>query len=346
MTNAGSAGRTGRAEILASGGIIPNILLTERVHADAVALLRSMPGYNVVCGDEIDGAGFEAALAQADAIGVRVHRLGGDVLARAPGLKVVAKHGVGTDNVDHAYCTSRGIVVTNTPDANKVSVAEHAMMLMLALAKNLNGWDRAVRSGAWQKAGLVQPVELAGRTLSLIGFGRSGQELARRARAFDMRIAVWSRSADAQMLGAVDARRCTSLEEVLAAGDVVSLHVPRMAGAPALIGAREFGLRRRGAVLINCARGGIVDEAALAAALASGHIAGAGIDVFDIEPLPSTSELLALPNVILSPHIAGVTAESMRRVGLEMAACIIAVLEGRIDPAHVVNRDVLARPAM
>lgn len=328
------------------GGTIPNILLTERVHTDAVQLLRAMPGYHVVCGDEIDRPGFEAALAEADAIGVRVHRLGGDVLARAPGLKVVAKHGVGTDNVDHGYCTAHGIVVTNTPDANKVSVAEHAMMLMLALAKNLTGWDSAVRSGAWQKSGLAQPFELAGRTLSLIGFGRSGQELARRARAFDMRIAVWSRSADPQMLVAVEARRCESLDEVLAVGDVVSLHVPRMAGAPPLISARELGAMKRGALLVNCARGGIVDEAALAAALASGHVAGAGIDVFDVEPLPSTSELLALPNVVLSPHIAGVTAESMRRVGLEMAACIISVLEGRIDPAHVVNRDVMARLAM
>lgn len=322
---------------------IPEVLLTEHVHPDAVALLRGTPGLTVVDGSEIGPDGFERALASASAIGVRVHRLSADVLALAPRLKVVAKHGVGTDNVDHAYCTAHGIVVTNTPDANKVSVAEHAMMLMLALAKGMTAWDGAVRSGAWQKSAIVRPFELAGRTLGLVGFGRSGQELARRARAFDMEIAVWGRTVDSAALTAVGGRRYGRLDDVLHAGDVVSLHVPRVAGAPPMIGKAEFAAMKPGALLINCARGGVVDETALAAALRAGHLYGAGIDVFETEPLPLNSELLALPNVILSPHIAGVTAESLRRVGIEMAQCIIDVLAGRIDPSHVVNRAVLER---
>ncbi|MFN3869394.1 MAG: hydroxyacid dehydrogenase [Hyphomicrobiaceae bacterium] len=321
---------------------MPTVLITERVHADAVALLEAEPGFDVVLGDEMEAAQFEEALTRADAIGVRVHRLGADVLARAPHLKVIAKHGVGTDNIDHAHCTARGIVVTNTPDANKISVAEHAMMAMLALAKRMSAWDGAVRSGLWQNAAVPLPYELAGRTLALVGFGRSARELARRARAFDMEIAVWSRSVDEAALAAVDGRRFERLEDAIAAADVVSVHVPRVAGAPPLISATEIGMMRRGALLVNCARGGIVDEAALAGALISGHVGGAGIDVFETEPLPAESLLRKAPNVIFSPHIAGVTDESLRRVGLEMARCIVDGLTGRIVADRVVNREVLS----
>lgn len=324
---------------------MPTVLITERVHAEAVALLTAEPGFEVILGSELAADDFASALARADAIGVRVHRLGADVLECAPHLKVIAKHGVGTDNIDHAYCTARGIIVTNTPDANKISVAEHAMMLMLALAKQMTAWDGAVRSGAWQKAAVAMPYELAGRTLTLVGFGRSARELARRARAFDMEIAVWSRSVDEAALAAVAGRRFERLDDALGAADVVSLHVPRIAGAPPLISGSELGAMRRGALLVNCARGGIVDEAALADALASGHVGGAGIDVFETEPLPADSPLHGAPNVIFSPHIAGVTNESLRRVGVEMARCIVDGLAGRIAADHVVNRDVLARLA-
>ncbi len=317
---------------------VPKILLSEHVHPDAVALLRQEPGYDVIEAKG-DKEAFAAHLAQSDAIGVRIQKLDGDTLARALRLRLVAKHGVGTDNIDLAACAARGILVLNTPDANKIAVAEHAMTFMLTLAKRLGRYDAALRAGDWRFRDRLVAEELAGRTLAILGFGRSGQALAQRAAAFDMLLVAWGRTIvrdEAERLGV---RVVMDLTEALGQADFVSLHTPRVHARQPLMGAREIAAMKPGAFLINCARGGLVDEEALAAALGSGHLAGAGIDVFDVEPPPLDHPLLAedLPNIIVTPHSAGNTIEASRRMGLEMAENIIAGLAGRHEKTRMVS---------
>lgn len=318
------------------------VVLTEPIHAAGRALLAERSDVETVDGHALAPAERMAALARAEAILVRIERLDAPYLARAPGLRMIAKHGVGVDNIDVGYCSGRGIAVANTPGANSVAVAEHAMMLMLALAKDALGHDAAVRAGRWHQRLGNGPFELAGRTLLIVGFGRSGQELALRARAFGMRVLAAGRTLDAVAVARSGVEAVADWRAVLGEADVLSIHVPRPPGSEHLVGVAELAAMRPDAVLVNCARGGIVDEAALAQALRSGRLRGAGLDVLADEPPRADNPLLALPNVILSPHVAGNTGEAARRMALAAAGNVIAHLDGRLDPGVVVNRSALA----
>lgn len=317
---------------------VPTIVLSEHVHRDAIARLRQEPDFKLIDANGSQDA-LIAGLAQADALGVRIMRIDAAMLAAAPRLRVIAKHGVGTDNIDLGACAARNILVLNTPDANKIAVAEHAMTLMLALAKRLARYEAALRSGDWRFRDQLVASELAGRTLAILGFGRSGQALARRAAAFEMRLAVWGRTIDRVVADELGVSVCATLTEALGQADFVSLHTPRVDAKRPLLGAAELAAMKPGAFLVNCARGGLVDEKALADALRTGRLAGAGIDVFDVEPPLPDNPLLAadLPNVILTPHSAGNTHDASRRMGLDMAENIIAGLAGQHDPARVVS---------
>lgn len=317
---------------------MPTILLTEHVHPDAVSMISREPGYDVVMAGG-DAGIVQGALDRVEAIGVRIQRLDSRLIEAAPRLRLIAKHGVGTDNIDLAACAARGILVLNTPDANKIAVAEHVMALMLALVKRLPTYDAALREGDWGFRDRLVAEELAGRTLAILGYGRSGQELAWRAAAFDMTLVAWGRTIDRAATERLGVRAAADLGEALTAADFVSLHTPRVHASRPLLGTRELAMMKPGAFLINCARGGLVDEVALAAALRSGHLAGAGIDVFDVEPMGADNPLLAadLDNVIVTPHSAGNTREASRRMGLEMAENIIAGLAGRHDPSRIVR---------
>jgi D-3-phosphoglycerate dehydrogenase len=317
---------------------MPKVLITEHVHPDALSRLRQEPDFDVI------DAGGDAALARealpcADAIGVRILRIDAAMIEAATRLRVIAKHGVGTDNIDLTASSARGIIVLNTPDANKIAVAEHAMALMLALAKRLAIHDGALRAGDWRLRDALVAQELAGRRLAILGLGRSGQELARRAAAFDMSLVAWGRSIDVAIAGRLGVHVAAGLTEALASADFVSLHTPRVHASRPLIGASEIASMREGAFLINCARGGLIDEAALAQALRCKRLAGAGIDVFQDEPPSPDNPLLAadLDTLIVTPHIAGNTREASRRVGLEMADNIIAGLNGRPDASRIVR---------
>jgi D-3-phosphoglycerate dehydrogenase len=318
------------------------VLLTEPIDEAGRAMLAARADVEIVDGHGIGADAMARALARAHAIAVRVMPLPAELLARAELLTVVAKHGVGVDNIDVAHCTARGIPVANTPGANAIAVAEHAMMLMLALAKDALGQDRAVRGGNWSSRLCNTPFEIHGRTLLVIGFGRSGQELARRARAFGMRVLAAGRRLDADTLVALGVEPVADWREALAVADVVSINIPRPAGAGHMIGAAELARMKRGALLVNCARGGIVDETALAVALSEGRLAGAGLDVLGDEPPRADNPLLGLDNVVLSPHVAGNTGESARRMAVATAANVLAAFDGRLDPACVVNRAGLA----
>jgi len=266
---------------------------------------------------------MRAELADARIVVTRNLGFSAEQIAAAPRLRVIGVHGTGTDRIDQVAAGERGIAVVNTPGTNARSVAEHALALMLALAKSLPAAHSAVRAGHFAFREGAPVFELTGRRLGLVGWGRTARELAGLARALSMGIAVWSSHADAEELKSHRARKVGDLDELCAASDVLSLHgLP--SGAP-IIDRRRIGLMPQGALLINTARAALVDNAALVAALRSGHLSGAGIDVFAPEPPRSDDPLLSdCPNLILTPHIGGSAREALERTAVEVARRVLA----------------------
>ncbi|MEO0672619.1 MAG: NAD(P)-dependent oxidoreductase, partial [Pseudomonadota bacterium] len=245
---------------------MPKVVLTEPMHHGCTnAVLGEHPDVDVVAlPSGVDAATVRNAITDADGIGVRILPLRRDDLEGCRTLKVIAKHGVGTDNIDRAFCEERGIAVLITPDANSVSVAEHAMMLMLALAKRLAFFDAETRRGHFHARNSDRGAfDLAGRTALVVGVGRTGQQLIPRLRAFGVRVIAADPMLDAATASALDCERVVDFRSALGEVDILSVHVPFTPETRHLIGARELGALKPGAMVINCARGGIVDEAAL-----------------------------------------------------------------------------------
>jgi D-3-phosphoglycerate dehydrogenase / 2-oxoglutarate reductase len=320
----------------AASAPVKTVLVTEPIHADGLARLEA-GGVRVIHGKGLTGNALAAAIAEADALAVRTFAVSADVLARANKLSVVAKHGVGCDNIDVARCSARGIPVLITAQANKVSVAEQTLMFMLALAKDVTWYDRAVRTGDWSQRTSLRAIDLAGRTLLVVGFGRIGKEVAARARAFGMRVIVADIELDFNMAVQLGCETTADFREHLAEADVLTLHVPKTPATTNMIGKPELAKIKRGAILINCARGGLVDEDALAASLKDGTLAAAGLDVFNLEPASPAHPLLKLPNALVSPHSAASTLEGGRRMSIDTAENILAAFAGRVDPDNVFN---------
>lgn len=267
-----------------------------------------------------------AAVAEADAIIVRNRtQVDAELLAAAPHLKVVGRLGVGLDNIDLAACEARGVTVKPAHGGNGSSVAEYVLTGALMLRRRAYFASQAMQSGEWPRQALIGR-EVAGSTLGLVGFGAIARETARRALALDMRVAAFDPhlAADAPEWAGVN--RHENLDALIASADVVSLHVPLTEATHHLIDAAVLTRMKSDAVLINAARGGTVDEVALAAVLRQGRLAGAMLDVFEQEPLPAGSALVGVPNLILTPHIAGVTEESNARISQMTADNVRAVL--------------------
>lgn len=285
----------------------------------------------VETGPYLDAGAVQAVLAahRPEAVIVRLlaQRLDGAAMARAPELKLIAKHGVGTDDIDIAAARALGIPVAVAAGANGHSVAEHALGLILALVKDFARQDELIRAGTWDK-GLYHGRELRGQRLGLVGLGFIGGTLARMAAAIGMDVVAFDPYAPDGAFGET-VRREADLDRLLAESDVVSLHCPLTEATRNLIDKRRLGLMRRGAYLVNTARGEVVDEAALADALWSGHLAGAGLDSLAQEPPAPDNPLLVLPNVIVTPHVAGVTLDAKRQVSIISAQSVIDVLAGR-----------------
>ncbi len=289
------------------------IVIADKISEHGIKLLKDT-GWNVVVPA---AAALPAELADADALIVRsATRVTDALLAQAPKLRIVGRAGVGVDNIDLDAATGRGIVVTNTPGGNAASVAEHALALMLSLARSVPQLNAAMHAGRWEKSGATG-AELRGKTLGLIGLGRVGAEVARRARGMEMRVVAHDPYLRPE-LAAEWGVELAPLAEVLAQADYLSLHTGLSAATEKMINAESIAKMKRGARLINTARGELVDEVALADALRSGQLAGAGLDVFAVEP-PKDSPLLALPNVVATPHVAGSTAEAQEGVGVLIA---------------------------
>ncbi|MBS0446550.1 MAG: hydroxyacid dehydrogenase [Proteobacteria bacterium] len=306
------------------------IVITEFMDEPAVARLRA--AHEVVHDPKLvdDAARLLAAVAHADALIVRNRtQVRGELLAAAARCRVVGRLGVGLDNIDVAACQARGLRVIPATGANAQSVAEYVVATALLLLRGAYRSTSQVAAGAWPRSALSNGRELGGKTLGLIGFGSIGRRTARLARALGMRIVACD-----PMLPAGDAAyaaheaQALSLDEVVATADVVSLHVPLVESTRGLFDAARIGAMKPGAVLINSARGGIVDEAALAAALKSGHLGGAAIDVFAAEPLPASPHFDRCPNLVLTPHIAGVSVESNERVSALIADRVLEALAG------------------
>lgn len=316
---------------------MPHLLVAGKLHPAGEALLRELParGITVDYVEEISEPSYAPLIHKADALVIRTQPLSAATVALADRLKVVSRHGVGYDAVDLAALNERGIALTIVGDVNSISVAEHAMMQLLAGAKRVLLANRAVREpGQWGWRNRLEQQEISGKNLLIIGYGRTGQRLARMAAGFEMTIRAHDPYLSRKGWSEGPVAEIADLDEGLAWADCISIHVPR-ADKPVL-GAREIALMKPGVVLANTARGGVVDEAALAEALASGQVGAAGVDVFDDEP-PCGSPLFDQPTAVLSPHIAGLTAECGERMAIASIQNAIDYLDGTLDRGLIVN---------
>ncbi len=313
-----------------------HLLVAGKLHPSGEALLRELParGVTVDYVEEVSEPSYAPLIGRADALVIRTQPLSAATIAQADRLKVVSRHGVGYDSVDLQALNARGIALTIVGDVNSVSVAEHAMMQLLASAKRVLAADHSVRSD-WGWRNRLEQQEISGKNLLILGYGRIGRHLARMASGFGMVVKAYDPFLERAGWpeGPV---KPVSLDEGLGWADCISVHIPK--GDKPAIGAAEIARMKRGVILSNTARGGVVCEQALADALASGQVGAAGVDVFDTEP-PESSPLFAQKNVLLSPHIAGLTAECGERMALASIHNALDYLTGTIDRHLIVNPD-------
>jgi D-3-phosphoglycerate dehydrogenase len=262
-------------------------------------------------------------------------------MGASPAMEVVARIGVGYDAVEVPALTARHVPLMVAGTANSTSVAEHAFHLMMALAKRSTALDALVRKGTWADRHGGLPMELSGKTVLIVGFGRIGTRSARRCLGFDMNVLIYDPYMPAEQIAAAGCERVSDLDAALPRADFVSIHCPKNPETVGMFNAARFARMKRGAFIVNTARGGIIDEPALHAALTSGQLAGAGLDVFDMEPTPVNNTLLQLDKVITSPHMAGVTTESVAGMAVVTAENILSVLDGKPNRNNVINQEVL-----
>lgn len=317
----------------------PVVLLFEPIHERALAQLEQRA--EVRMAESLDEDDLIASVSDVEGIIIRANgRITRRLMQAAPKLKVVARHGTGVEAIDREAADELGVTVVNSPDANFESVAEQCLAFMLILGKRIREADLAIRSGDWDSRYRLIGVELLGKTLGLVGFGRIGQRVAEMARrALSMSILYYDVLDYPQAEQELGAERA-SLDEVLKRSDFVSVHVPLVPATRGLIGTEALKMMKPGAFLINSSRGPVVDQQALIQALQERWIAGAGLDVYDPEPLPADDPLLTLENVILSPHMAGHTDEALYRMA-QVAEDVMRVIEGEAprypvkwEPAH------------
>ncbi|PWR01444.1 hydroxyacid dehydrogenase [Meridianimarinicoccus roseus] len=291
-----------------------------------------------------DSAVISEFLQQTGAEGIvsRMGRLDAAVMDAAPQLKVISKHGVGVDNIDIQAAADRGIPVLVATGANAVSVAEHAIALLLATVKRVVPLDASLRAGRWEKPGFLGR-EIAGSTLGLMGMGAIAQATGRMARGLGLKLAGYDPYAHDSAFETLGVTRCATVEDLLARSNILSLHCPLNEQTRGLLNAGTIARMPEGAYVINTARGGLIDEPALVAAIRSGHLAGAGLDTFASEPPAPDHPFFAVPEIVLTPHIGGVTREAGARVGVDAVRGIFQVLDGQpVAPERIINRKLLA----
>jgi len=283
-----------------------------------------------------------AAVREADAIIVRMTPIDEELLKAAPRLRIVSRHGVGYDTVDLAALTRRGIPLTVTGDVNSGAVAEHTMALILALAKRITEYDSATRTGNFAIRDSFSALELAGRTILLLGYGRIGRKVAVLAAAFGMRVLVYDPFVEPAQITAQGYTVESDLHSALGKADFVTVHLPKTPETTHLIDAAALAAMRSDAFIVNVARGGLIDEQALFKALKEGGIAGAALDVFEVEPPSESNPIFTCRNVVLSPHSAAFTRECADRMAVASAENVIAFFRGNLDRRLVINPETLS----
>ncbi|MGQ0816310.1 MAG: phosphoglycerate dehydrogenase [Gemmatimonadota bacterium] len=309
------------------------VLIADAISQDGLEPLRSDDRFEVIEKAGLKGEALARAIEGANAVIVRSStRITRDALKYAKELRVIGRAGVGVDNIDVEAATELGVAVLNAPSGNTISAAELTLALLLALVRRVPAADRSMRAGEWDRKSF-NGTELYGKTLGLVGAGRIGSEVARRARAFGMRVIVYDPYLTPDRAGALEMEIGT-LDDVLRRADILTLHVPLTDATANLIGEKQLGLLKKTAVIVNAARGGVINEQALHDALAAKRIAGAAIDVFEEEPLPADHALRSLPNVVLTPHLGAATVEAQQNVAIEIAQAVrSALVEGDLSSA-------------
>ena len=294
------------------------ILISDKLDSDAVALLRER-GFDVVETIGAEPAVLQAQVVDADAWIVRSGtQVTDELLSCAQQLKVVGRAGVGVDNIDTAAATRRGVAVLNTPSGNTIAAVEHSIALLLALARHIpDAHNSLIGEGSWERSRFTG-VELYGKTIGVLGLGKIGARVATCCRALEMTVLAYDPFLAPERAKSLGVELVAELEEILARSDFVSLHLPGTAETAGILNAKNLQRCKPGVRIVNCARGNLIDEAALAEALTSGHVAGAALDVFVNEP-PTGSPLLQAPNVVATPHLGASTVESQRKVGMQIA---------------------------
>ncbi|MCA1823813.1 MAG: phosphoglycerate dehydrogenase, partial [Frankia sp.] len=307
------------------------VVVAEPLSPAGIEMLSA--SFDVVQCDGADRGELLRAVASADALVIRsATQVDAEVIAAAPGLKVVARAGIGLDNVDVDAATKAGVMVVNAPQSNVVSAAEHAVALLLAQARNIPAADRSLKSGKWQRS-RFEGVEVAGKTVGIVGLGRVGVLVAQRLSAFGARLVAYDPYVPAGRAAQIGVR-LLPLDDLLRESDFVTIHLPKTPETVGLIGERELSLAKPGVRIVNTARGGLVDEDALAVALKDGRVAGAAIDVFATEPTTS-SPLFEFDNVIVTPHLGASTVEAQEKAGLTIAEQVRLALSGEFVPNAV-----------
>ncbi|MDP9227426.1 MAG: phosphoglycerate dehydrogenase [Actinomycetota bacterium] len=301
----------------------PKVLVKERIADAGVELLRE--NFEVELGLDWEDGELEQRIAEFDGIVIRsATRLTADLIERAERLQVIGRAGTGVDNVDIEAATKRGIIVANAPEANSVAAAEHTMALILALCRKVPQAQDSLSHGRWERASFGG-AELYGKTLGVLGFGRIGQLVAHRAQAFEMRVLAYDKFVTAERFRELGVEGIESPEQLYAASDFVSLHLPKTPETEHMIDAEAIARMREGVRLVNCARGELVDLDALVAGLDSGHVAGAALDVFPAEPF-TDHPVLKRDDVVVTPHLGASTAEAQDRAGVVAAEQVTAAL--------------------
>lgn len=312
------------------------VLIPQDVAEEGKQYLRER-GYEIKMGSGISEDILKSEVQDCSAILVRTAQLSAAVLKAGPELKAIGRHGVGYDNIDVATATELGIYVTYAPQANAQTVAEYTLGMIIALAHNFVRSDRATRAGDWEIRNRVPGIDLEGKTLGIVGYGKIGSRVARKAiAALDMKVLAYDPFVAADQMPD-GARLTTDWETVFKESDFISLHLPSNEKTKGIVGKNEFSLMKQSAFLINAARGDILNEKELVEALKQGRIAGAGLDVFEKEPPDHTNELFSLENVVVTPHNAALTTECMRRMALHAAMGIDDVMSGK-EPQWPVNK--------
>lgn len=304
------------------------ILVSDPLSEEGLKILKDVKEFEVEIKTDLKPEGLKEIIKNYDALVVRsATKVTKDVIEVARELKVIGRAGVGLDNVDLDAATQKGIIVMNTPGGNTISTAEHTISMILALSRNIPQANASTKKGEWKRSRFMG-VELYGKTLGIAGFGRIGKEVAKRALSFGMRVLAYDPFLSREVAETIGVE-VAELKELLAQSDYITVHTPLTEETKHMISTEEFALMKQGVRLINCARGGIIDEQALINAIKEGRVSGAALDVFEKEPISTDSELLKLENVVTTPHLGASTEEAQVNVAIEVAEIVRDALLGR-----------------